>query len=235
MQGVYRVFSWFLVFEVPTMILSLGSYRWWNIDYRLFWLATRLPYWLLYVWMVYAQVRAVMHEYPGISRLSARVLNGSIAAAALVGGIMTARALYLLGLDGDPWVRAFAAATLLERTASLTSLILLLGVLGFLVWFPVAVPRNLVVFSTIYIVFFASNVVSYSFYGSHYEALVWSVLVLGCICYTCWLLFLTKAGEQAPASIGHSWNPADRDRLLEQLGAINATLVSARGPQAGSS
>jgi hypothetical protein len=233
LQGVYRVFSAFLVLDILVMALSLGTarslgaYRWFPVDFRTVWLVTRIPYWVLYVWMVYALLQAVMHEYPGVHRLSARVLNGSIAVAAVVGGISTARLrlLYLLGSSRDVYDRVWVVATSLERTASVTSLILLLGVLSFLLWFPVVVPRNLVVFSVTYIVLFASNVVSYSFSAANYKALVWSVLIVACLCYSCWLLFLTAAGERVPSRIGHSWNPADQERLLGQLGAINATLA----------
>jgi hypothetical protein len=217
--------------EIPMLILSLGANRWFfHIDYRIWWLVMRLPYWTLYVWMVYALLQAVMHEYPGVHKLSAKVLNGSIAVAAVIGGLTAAHSLYALRLNTTTMVRLSASGAALERTASVACLILLLGVLGFLLWFPVQVPRNLVVFSVTYVVFFAANVVSYSFYsGSTASALLvgWSVLIVSCLCYSCFLLFLTEAGEHAPARIGHSWKPGDQARLLEQLGAINAAVLGA--------
>jgi len=234
LQGVYKVFSIFLVVEIPMLVLSLGTYhqlgayRWFPVNYSNWWLLMRIPYWVLYVWMVYALLQAVMHEYPGVYRLSSKVLSGSIALAAVVGGVSTARLLYLSPPSGDFWIWGFTIAISLERTVSVASLILLLGVLGFLVWFPVAVPRNLVVFSITYIVFFAANVVSFSVYDvSHLRLVAWSVLIVATLCYWSWLLFLTAAGEKAPSRIGHRWNPGDRERLLGQLGAINSTILGA--------
>lgn len=229
LQGVYRVFSVFLMVEIPMLIVSLGGGSWFfHIDYRIWWLVMRLPYWTLYVWMVYALLQAVMHEYPGVHKLSAKVLNGSIAVAAVVGGLTAAHSLYLLKLNTSILARLSAGGAALERTASIACLILLLGVLGFLLWFPVQVPRNLVVFSVTYVVFFAANVVSYSVYsGSNFKVVGWSVLIVSCLSYSCFLLFLTEAGEHAPARIGHSWKPGDQERLLEQLGAINAAVLGA--------
>jgi hypothetical protein len=209
------------------LIVSLGAYRWFPVDYRIWWLVMRLPYWLLYVWMVYALLRAVMHEYPGVQKLSARVLNGSIAVAAIVGALLSAYSLAALRHESSTLISLSIGGASLERTISVACLILLLGVLGFLLWFPVQVPRNLVIFSVTYVVFFAANTVSYSFYFSNYRAVGWSVLIVSCLCYSCFLVFLTRAGEKAPARIGHSWKPADQERLLEQLGAINAAVLAA--------
>jgi hypothetical protein len=238
LHGVYRVFAWFLMVEIPTLILSQAGSRWagrwFPIDYRIWWLVVRIPYWILYVWMVYALLQAVMFEYPGVHKLSARVLNGSIAVAAVVGTLTAARSLYLLRLNSDAWQRLEVSGAALERTASIACLILLLGVLGFLLWFPVEVPRNLVVFSITYVVFFAANVASYSLYSaSSFLAVEWSVLIVSCLCYTCFLVFLSEAGEHAAARIGHSWKPGDRERLLEQLGALNAAVLGAGRPRAG--
>lgn len=235
LHGVYRVFSLFLVVEIPTLVLSLGANTWLPIDYRTWWLLVRIPYWFLYVWMVYALLQAVMHEYPGVHKLSARVLNGSIAVAAVVGGLTAARSLSLLKPTADIWVRLSAAGAALETTASVACLILLLGVLGFLLWFPVQVPRNLAVFSITYVVFFAANVISYSFYSASFKAVQWSVTIVYCLCYSCFGLFLSEAGERAPARIGHSWNPADQERLLGQLGAINAAVLGAARRRVGDS
>ena len=236
LHGVYRVFALFLMVEIPTLILSeAGSRwagRWFPIDYRIWWSVTRIPYWILYVWMVYALLQAVMHEYPGLHKLSARVLNGSVAVAAVVGGLTAARSLYLLKSNGDVRDLLATGGAALERTASVACLILLLGVLGFLLWFPVEVPRNLVIFSITYVAFFAANVVSYSFY-SRSRLVDWSVLIVSCLCYSSFLLFLTEAGEHAPARIGHSWKPADQERLLEKLGALNAAVLGAGRPRTG--
>ena len=238
LHGVYRVFAWFLMVEIPTLILSQAGSRWagrwFPIDYRIWWLVMRIPYWTLYVWMVYALLQAVMYEYPGVHKLSAKVLNGSIAVAAVVGTLSAARSLYLLRLNSDVWQRLEASGAALEQTTSVACLILLLGVLGFLLWFPIEVPRNLVVFSITYVVFFAANVASYSLYSaSNFLAVGWSVLIVSCLCYSCFLVCLTEAGEHAPARIGHSWKPADQERLLEKLGALNAAVLGAGRPRTG--
>jgi hypothetical protein len=40
-----------------------------------------------------------------------------------------------------------------------------------------------------------------------------------------WLVGLNRRGEEKDIVVGHQWNPGDDQRLLEQLGAINARLL----------
>lgn len=52
------------------------------------------------------------------------------------------------------------------------------------------------------------------------------VVLSACLLY--WLIFINRAGEEAPARIGHSWGTeVQQQRVMAQLEAMNATLLRA--------
>ena len=122
----------------------------------------------------------------------------------------------------------------IDQTVSTVLLLMLISMLVFLSWFPIDVPRNTVIFTAGYIIFF--TVRSLSLFFRYFSpralpAIGVSIQVISAACCLYWLFFLTPAGETAPVRIGHRWKPQEQERLLGQLGAINATLLrSARLP-----
>lgn len=121
----------------------------------------------------------------------------------------------------------FLAETL-DQTVTTVLLLALLSMLAFLFWFPVDVPRNAVVFSAGYIIFFAIRSLALFFRYFSPDAVVaisLSIQAVSAVCYLYWLFFLTPLGETVPVRLGHRWKPQEQERLLGQLGAINTTLL----------
>jgi hypothetical protein len=104
-----------------------------------------------------------------------------------------------------------------------------LFLLAFIAWFPVALSRNTVIHSAIFAVYFMAKtgiLLALNLLGHQIVSAVNSLIPLvALLCLCCWLLFLNPAGEKKMVRVGHRWNPADEDRLLQQLDAINATLA----------
>jgi len=50
---------------------------------------------------------------------------------------------------------------------------------------------------------------------------------LGCCIF--WCTALGRRGESKRMVVGHQWNPADEEKLMAQLDAINASLLRAGG------
>jgi hypothetical protein len=172
-----------------------------------------------------------MKTVPGVYDLSHKVLKWSFIAAAAVGSASLIFGGVASSKSGTIGVlTAFAKA--LERSFALTSFVLLVGVLLFLLWFPVQVPRNLAVFSAAYLAFFgitvASLFVAYFIPSDRSAAGFMTKAVEGAsvACYILWLVTLNRAGEEQPVRVGHIWKPADQQKLLQQLDAINATLLT---------
>ncbi len=230
LQGVYRIFVVYLIAEIVGPLAYAVLRKAIGLDYRVWFLLSRPLYWFLYIAMVYALSQTVMRSVPGVSRLSRKVLQWSFIAAAIAG-----MAAFVLG--GSPYAGAGSLRFLtllarsLERSFTLTALLLLVGVLGFLLWFPVQVPRNLAVFSAAYLVFFAVTVATLFAgdlfpKGNSAQFISRAIETLSAVCYIWWLVTLDKAGEHQPVRVGHIWKPAEQENLMTQLNAINDALLS---------
>lgn len=237
LRSVYRVFCIFVLFElVASLITYLEAVAHDpRFDYRITWVSLRVIAWVLSLWMVYALLEAALRTLPGILRFSRRLLNSTFVVAVVI-ALMTAKPEYSVqGLPAstDPIERVVRIAFVLERIISMTALLALVAILGFILWFPVKIPRNLAVFSVGFVVYFAGKTglfLAYTFWSPQSLSLVSNAIIFtlaGCFAY--WILFINSDGEKAPVRMGHSWRLAEQQRLLSQLEAMNSAL--ARGPR----
>ena len=111
---------------------------------------------------------------------------------------------------------------------SSTALLALLAVLGFLLWFPVQIPRNLAVFNVGFLVYFSfKNLVflAMSFSSQNmvrFVSVTASMVAAACFAY--WAVFISAAGEKAKTRLS-IWKPADQEQLLQQLEMLNQSLI----------
>jgi hypothetical protein len=229
---VYRVFCVYLLLDLfSSLVFFLESAFPNRLDYRLTWICLRAIAWVLSLWMVYALLSAILANLPGILRLSRKVLN-FVFTAALVVALFTAKPEYSvshLAVAPDRVDRAYGVALVLERAISSAALLALVGMLVFILWFPVQMPRNLAVFSLGFMVFFAATTavwLAHTYLSRVQVRLASNVEVfLHAACYAYWLLLINRVGETKPVRLGHSWGPAEQRRLIGQLEAMNAALL----------
>jgi cell division protein FtsW (lipid II flippase) len=99
----------------------------------------------------------------------------------------------------------------------------------FLVWLPVPVSRNAVVHTLVYTLYFL--LLSLSIFIRNVQgnrAARWKDLAMGgttLACLAMWGRFLNREGEAKTISIRQKWAPQQPERLIEQLAAINASLL----------
>ncbi|HEX4807739.1 MAG TPA: hypothetical protein VH325_02340 [Bryobacteraceae bacterium] len=235
---IYRVFSAYLVFTLVSWgVFYAGGFHLISpvkSNYVFVWFGVQLPLWIVYVWMAYDLLDAVLSKLPGILSFSRKLMLAMFGLATMV-SFLSAQNEYaaggLRGLEG--------VGLVLDRAISSTVLIVLLAVLGFLFRFPVDVPRNLAAFSLSFVAFFGFNVVVdlVRAYFTHepgaglnvarFQLLslmgVW--LQSGCLLFL--TFYLSRAGENVPVRLGRQSELKDRDRLLGQLDAVNAALLRA--------
>jgi hypothetical protein len=116
-----------------------------------------------------------------------------------------------------------------ERSLDFAILIFLLLISGLVIWFPLKVRRNIVLYISGFIVFYLSrtcgtllaNLLSPQFLNVINIAL----MSFSFCCLIAWLSSLRRENEDTTEVVGHRWNPAAIERLSGQLDAINATLV----------
>jgi hypothetical protein len=117
----------------------------------------------------------------------------------------------------------------LDRVIATTALTVLLCILGFVVWFPVQMPKNLVLFSFGFITYFGSRTVLlliHDFLGTKTPASL-SVIdtCLLSLCFVYLILTIMPQGETIPIRIGHRWEVNQQKLLIERLEAMNSTLL----------
>lgn len=237
LHHVYRIVCAFLAFDLVSSIIGHieGLLHNPKLDYRITWIGLSVVGWILLLWMVYGLLQAVLATLPGILRLSKKLLNVTFVSVVVV-TLLTSRVDaefsgptgFLSGVV-DPVGRAVRIAFDLERIISTVALLVLIFILGFVLWFPVRMPRNLVILSIGLVVYFGANTALMLTRG------LWSVETLAVAsnviafilsaCYACWAIGITREGETIPVRIGHSWDSGQQQRLVGQLEAMNAALL----------
>ncbi len=108
---------------------------------------------------------------------------------------------------------------------------------GLLSVVPDRLARNTAVFAAGYVVFFAvKSLTSFSlltFPRMRSPEIGILTLVVSAACYLYWLFFSNSgSARRSEITLGHRWKPQEQERLLGQLGAINATILrSTRSPK----
>jgi hypothetical protein len=242
LHGVCRVFCIFVLYEslCSSLILVQHYLTVPTLNYNLEWLVLMAPSWIMNLWMVYAVLDAVLARLPGILRFSRKLLNYTFVAAVVV-ALITAKPEF--AAKANPayhgWLDlAVSTGQVLERVIATIVLLEMLAILGFVLWFPIRIPRNLVVFSLgLVFFFFWRNILMLAEEflptetGRQWASTASMLVLAGCFVY--WALRLTRAGESIEVSLGHGWRQGDQKKLLAQLEAMNASLLRDTGAKRG--
>jgi hypothetical protein len=233
LHRVYQIFCLFLLSELLGSLLAFLEHFGpeWLPDYRIVWMVGESVIWIFTLWTVYALLDAVLTNLPGILKFSRKLLNVAFISAGIL-ALLTARAEYLLSGAAqypDPMARAVGIGLVLDRVFSTVALLVLVSIVGFLLWFPVEVPRNLIVFSTGFLVYFAAKTVlslTRSFWSNENLRLMSNLIMfISGACFAYWAMFITRQGQTVPVRIGHTWHRREQEHLIGQLEAMNAALL----------
>lgn len=238
LHRVYRFFSAFLLFRVvrATLLATLPplwgflTYGKW-VDpfstsiYGWIWLLTEPVLWTFYVLIVLELYSCVLQSYKGIASLGRwAVLVGLVVSLSLAALTLPVD---LNGPGGQELILKYAWVALRGVVSGLV--VFLLFATGFLLWVPVPVSRNSVVHTLVYTLYFlllSLSIFIRNVQGSgvtDLKNLAMGVTTL--LCLAAWFKFLNRKGELKTVSIRHKWAPQQEQHLIEQLAAINASLL----------
>jgi hypothetical protein len=115
-----------------------------------------------------------------------------------------------------------------ERSMNFLTLLFLLIVSALLLWFPIRVRRNIVVYISGFVLFSASR--SFGLLLSNLrpqDARLISTILLGLtlLCLLIWIAGIQPEGELVTDTPGFRRNPETMQRLSDQLDSINAALT----------
>lgn len=229
---VYSTFSAFLICDlVLSIVAGLRGFGLVPVDYRILYSSARVVAWILSVWMVYALLSEILKSLPGILKYLERLLHVVFVVAFLAGVVLISTDNAAAMVEGSTSIlnRMVVVTYAVDQALGVTVLLVLLVMLGFFLWFPVVVPRNLAIFSIGYVVYFSSTtatLVLQSFQTSGSSQVASTVLMLTTgVCYAYWAIFLSRAGESVPVRIGHHWKTDEQQRLMHRLEEVNGVLL----------
>jgi hypothetical protein len=234
-ERIYFVFVLFLVVQLTETSAYFAWSRWGEdkMDYRMMWIGFTALLDALCLWLVYSLAKAVLAELPGIFRFSRMLLNIAFPLAILV-AFFTAPGEYWVANGPkmrDPVDRLLSFCFVADRAIGMASVLILIAILAFILWFPVKMSKNLAIFSVGFVVYFTAKtglelLRSYSTSGLKNTPLlstIDSVVLITCFLY--WIAFIVPQGEAAQVRMGHSWRLAEQNRLVEQLESLNGALM----------
>lgn len=219
--GLHRTYVYFFSYLVVVLFESTIPivFPYGTVSYGYVWMAAEAVNLVLYTLIVLECYTSVLRGLGGIATVSRRYIKITVMAALMV-------AVLLLGIERTPRT-VFQYFYALDRTVVSSLLMFVLLMLVFLVYYPVPLSRNVIVYSMGYALYFV--VKTAGLFVRNIDAqlqLQVSALLLGgsTACLMFWLIALNRQGETKTLVIGHQWHPEDEERLLSQLRAINAGL-----------
>ncbi|MCS7024454.1 MAG: hypothetical protein NZV14_06600 [Bryobacteraceae bacterium] len=191
--------------------------------YSWIWVSTEVLVLILLTLSTLEIYSRLLDGYPGIQSLGRWVTLGGLTLG-IVMTFLTAG----VGLDFESPQFVLTLVLTADRGVylGLCSVILLMSI--FLLWYPVPTPRNFVVHSLLFAIYFLSKaflIFVRTTRGNSIYAVVSNLhLVFGVVCLCAWLLLLRRESEDPQVTFGRHWNPDEETTLLRQLRAINASL-----------
>ncbi len=120
--------------------------------------------------------------------------------------------------------------------ASLVLLILLIG--AFLVYYPVPLHRNALMYAVGYVIYFLSRSLVLFLNNTASTAITRScssaAMAIDIVCLVFWAVALNRQGEAREIVAGMAWNtPLAQERVLNRLRELNDSLLRTRGELTG--
>jgi hypothetical protein len=191
--------------------------------YARLWIGTELIVLLLFTLSTLEIYTQVLSRYPGVHSLGRWVTLSGLSL-----GLVLALATSSMHMSESGQIVTLGLVLTIDRGVyfGLTAVILLMSL--FLIWFPVPTPRNMVVHSFVFALYFLSKafiILVRTIRGDdlhHAFSMVLLALGIGCLCV--WTALLRREEEDPAVTFGRRWNPEEETRLIRQLRAINSSL-----------
>lgn len=163
-----------------------------------------------------------LRQHPALGRAGRRVIGYFFIGASVLAVLNIS-----LGdryANGNPIMGPFAA---LERTLDLLVLLVLVLMTGFLLYFPVRMPRNVAIWLVGFTIYTFQRWVALLMVDLWPDSLRSSSTAALCVSLAALItgaILLGPEGEKVTTIPGHHWNPAEAAHLTAQLTEMNARL-----------
>ena len=222
--GLHRVYVYFFSYLVLAFLQSvpLPALTYGTVFYGYAWIATEGAIACFYALIVLECYASVFRDLGGIASISRRYIKITLGISILV-------ALLLLGIERTPKT-VFQYFYTLDRAVVSSLLVFVLLMMVFLVYYPIPLSRNVIVYSVGYAVYFLTKATALFVrnVNNQWQPQISALLIAAStVCLMFWFIGLNRRGETKTVVIGHKWRPDDEARLISQLKTINASLSRA--------
>jgi hypothetical protein len=205
--------------SVALMVIPFHSHRYAYV----YWGAQTINL-LMAVFVVQDLYRIALLQHPALASIARRSVLVVLAIAAVVA---------LSGITLDSTIlpgQALSAHRFetFERSMNFVILLFLLLISFLLLWFPIRVRRNIVVYISGFVLYSASRSFGVLLYNLlPRDARLISTILLGftLLCLFIWIVGIQPEGELVTATPGYRRNNETTQRLSQQLDAINTALT----------
>jgi hypothetical protein len=183
---------------------------------------------VLHVLVVWELFSVIFQQYKGLRSLSRWVMGIAAAISASISlGILAVTA------TGQRFItkRGVLYLSNAERSEASALVLFILILLFFISRYPIKLPRNNVVHSAIFSIYFLSDAAglllfsSLSARGAHLANSFMTCIQAGC--YLAWGLLLSREGERTVTKVRQNLSPERERILIRELDALNETLLRA--------
>jgi hypothetical protein len=191
------------------------------------WVITEPLLWVVYVWLALDLYALVLQDYKGLQTVGRWIFLIALPVAILVSGLSVL----------PPWrspterVPVVSYVALGNRGIMFSLLVFILLTLFFLSWYPISLSRNIVIHHIVYMVYLTAHTMAYLVRNVQGDAVNHStnvaMLVMTLLCFSAWAFLLSRAGEFKKVVLRHQFSPDEEQRLVNQLTAINSSLLRA--------
>jgi hypothetical protein len=197
--------------------MSVWAYAW-------FYLWAEASSALLYLFVVIELYGKVFNDHPGVAGAMKRLIIAVAPVSAFISAL-------LLRMERPPLSYLDWLYQMEQGVISCLALLVLMAS-GFMVWFPLRVARNTVVYSVGYATYLVPKGATLLLMnlGQVDTKLSGAICMTVCaLCLLFWALFLSESGETAMVSLSRPLRVPDERRLMAQLELINRSLSRVAG------
>jgi hypothetical protein len=224
LRSVYPALFWCITAEAVAAA-ALLFVPWRSNLYALLYFASEGVIVALSMMVVYEVYRIALSPLPAISAICRKaivIVFPCTAAVALFSAVLDSKILP----NQSRIVHRFFTV---ERILDINILFFLLGITALMLWFPLVMRRNLVLYIAGFVVHFLGRscglLLANVLPQQHLRSVSNSLMAISLVCCILWLAGLRREDEDQTAVTGHRWNPAAMEDLTAQLSQINSALA----------
>jgi len=219
---LYRVYPFFFSYIVAQLVQAvlISAVPYYGKVYTNVWLGTEAVMACFHVLIVGELYRVILRDLTGIATVSRRYIQISAVFGILV-------SLLLFHFEETP-ANHVSMFLVIERGIAFSLVIFILLGSAFLVYYPVSLNRNVLLYSIGYSVYFLTKATALFIrtLGHYWLPQISTILlVVSSACLLFWVLALNREGERRTVQISHKWSPENAERLLLKVREINENLM----------